>query len=252
MSSDSADSDRNEYRAATYGDRIAEVYDSLFTEADGAAIDLLADLAGSGPVLELGVGTGRLAIPLVERGIVVHGVDASSAMVEKLRAKPGGEAIRVLIGDFGRVLPEGRFSLVFIAFNTFFGLLTREDQLRCFRNVAAHLGDGGRFVIEAFVPDVSRFDRGQRFAVSRVGSDHVWIEASRFDPADQIVDSQMIRIAESGIQLFPVRVRYAWPSELDLMAEAAGLRLRDRWAGWRREPFTSSSPGHVSVYEPTR
>jgi hypothetical protein len=137
-----------------------------------------------------------------------------------------------------------------LAFNTFFALLTPEDQVRCFRTVAAMLRPAGAFLIEAFVPDLGRFDRGQRLSVSRIAPGAVWLEASRYHAATQIVDSQLVRLSQAGVQLFPVRIRYAWPSELDLMAGLAGLRLRDRWSGWDRQPFTSASTGHVSIYEP--
>jgi SAM-dependent methyltransferase len=239
----------NEYVASTYGDQIADVYDKLFREPDPSAIETLADLAGRGPVLELGIGTGRLALPLAERGIVVHGIDASRAMVEKLRRKPGGAEIPVTLGDFSNVALDQKYALVFVAFNTFFALQTQEEQVRCFQQVASGLRNGGAFLIEAFVPDLARFDRGQRLAVSRVDPDRVWLEAARHQAATQVVDSKLVALSEKGVQLFPIRIRYAWPSELDLMARVAGLRLRDRWSGWTRQPFTSASAAHVSVYE---
>jgi SAM-dependent methyltransferase len=237
------------YEAETYGDRIADVYDGLYSglDTDGAA-ETLAQLAGSGPVLELGIGTGRLALPLAETGLEVHGMDASEAMVQKLREKPGGDRIAVTMGDFADVDVDGQFSLIFISFNTLFGLLTQEDQLRCFGNAAAHLADGGVFVVEAFVPDLARFDRGQRVNVNFVEADRVVIDASRHDPVEQRVDSSHIVITESGTRLYPVSIRYAFPAELDLMARLAGLELSDRWGGWRRQPFDAGSPRHVSVY----
>jgi SAM-dependent methyltransferase len=238
-----------DYAASTYGDQIAEVYDVLFREHDPAAIETLADLAGQGPVLELGIGTGRLALPLAERGVVVHGIDASPAMVEKLRSKLGGAKIPVTVGDFSVVTTDQRYSLVFVAFNTFFGLQTQEEQVRCFRHVASLLCKGGAFLIEAFVPDLGRFDRGQRLAVSRVDPDRVWLEAARHEASTQVVDSQLVAISQQGVRLFPIRIRYAWPSELDLMAQVAGLRLRDRWSNWKRQAFSSGSAVHVSVYE---
>ncbi len=241
----------SEYGPATYGDRIADVYDELQTSGldTDAAVDCLAELAGQGPALELGIGTGRVALPLARRGVRVHGIDASEAMVAKLRAKPGGVDLPVAIGNFADVGVEGRFSLIFVVFNTLFGLLTQEHQLRCFRNVADHLTDDGIFVVEAFVPDPTLFDRGQRVAATLVEADRVRLDVSNHDPAAQRVDSQHIVIGEDAIRIYPVQLRYAWPSELDLMARLAGLRLRQRWAGWRREPFTAASPQHVSVYE---
>jgi SAM-dependent methyltransferase len=237
------------YSASTYGDRIADVYDALFPAGDPAAIATLAELAGQGPVLELGIGTGRLALPLAQRGVTVQGIDASAAMVERLRNKTGELSIPVTIGDFSTVVLDERFALIFVAFNTFFGLLTAEDQIRCFRNAASMLRPRGAFVIEVFVPDLGRFDRGQRLAVSRIEEGAVWLEAARHDPSSQLVDAQLVRLSNAGVRLFPIRIRYAWPSELDLMARLAGLRLRERWSGWERQPFSPASAAHVSVYE---
>jgi SAM-dependent methyltransferase len=242
------------YGDETYGDRWAEIYDEFHADLawlqTEPATETLAELAGAGPVLELAIGTGRLALPLAERGVDVHGVDASEEMVARLRAKPGGDRIPVTMGDFGDVPVDGRYRLIFVAFNTLFGLRSQEDQLRCFRNVAAHLSEGGAFAIEAFVPDVTRFERGQRTAAVKVELDEVVLEVSQHDPVAQRVTSQQVRLTEGGVRLFPVVIRYAYPSELDLMAELAGLRLRDRWQSWRREPFTAASERHVSVYVP--
>jgi SAM-dependent methyltransferase len=237
------------YEPSTYGDEIADAYDAIHGHVHPRAVETLAQLAGEGPVLELGIGTGRLALPLAQRGVRVSGIDASLAMVERMRAKSGGAAIPVTIGDFSSVTLDQRFTLIFVAFNTLFALLTVEDQVRCFRNAASMLRPGGTFLIEAFVPDLGRFDRGQRLAVFRIDPDAVWIEASRHEPSSQTVDSHLVRLSNSGTRLFPIRIRYSWPSELDLMAGGAGLRLRDRWSGWDREPFSSGSAAHVSVYE---
>jgi SAM-dependent methyltransferase len=240
-----------EYDASTYGERIAEVYDrwpSVPQNADAAA-GCLAALAGRGPALELGIGTGRIALPLARRGLEVHGIDASPAMVARLRTTPGGETIPVAIGDFAAVPIEGRFSLVFVVFNTFFGLLTQEAQIGCFAAVARHLTDDGVFVIEAFVPDLSRFDREQRVEALSVETNRVVLATSKHDRAAQRVVAQQVLLCEGGVRLYPVELRYAWPSELDLMAQLAGLRLRERWGGWNREPFSGASAGHVSVYE---
>ncbi len=239
------------YETSTYGDRIAEVYDSWFAERPDPApsVDFLSELAGPGPALELGIGTGRVALPLAARGVEVHGIDASEAMVERLREKPGGNAIRVTVGDMADVAVEGRFRLVFCVFNTFWSLLTQDEQARCFENVAARLVDGGAFVLEAFVPDRSRFDGGQRVAAKVVEADEVRLEVSLHDPVTQRVSTQNVVVDERGVRLYPVAVRYVWPSELDLMARLAGLRLRERFGGWRGEPFTGASAIHVSVYE---
>jgi SAM-dependent methyltransferase len=241
----------NEYGPSTYGERIAEVYDELHAGlADVEPIvDALADLARGGRVLELGIGTGRIALPLAARGIDIYGIDASEAMVAKLRAKEGGAKIPVTMGDFADVGVEGSFSLTFVVFNTFFALLSQEDQIRCFHRVAQHLTDNGVFLIEAFVPDLARFVRGQNTSATRVETDRVMLDVSRHDPVGQRVESQHVTITESGTKLFPVQLRYAWPSELDLMAQLAGMRLRERWSSWERAPFTAASTSHVSVYE---
>jgi SAM-dependent methyltransferase len=240
----------DQYEASTYGDRIAAIYDELIEgkfDTEGA-VSFLAELAGTGPVLELGIGTGRVALPLAERGLEVHGIDASEAMVERLRAKPGGDRIAITLKDFADIDAEGSFSLVFVVFNTIFALLTQDDQVRCFRNVAERLSPEGVFVVEAFVPDLTRFDRDQRVQVVEIGVDHVMLDVSRHDAAAQVVDSQHVMIRSEGTRLVPVHIRYSWPSELDLMARLAGLVLRERWSGWRREAFSAGSGAHVSVY----
>ncbi len=239
------------YGPATYGDRIARVYDLLYGGAldTPATVERLAALAGDGPILELGVGTGRIACPLAERGIPVHGIEVSEAMVAELRARPGGDRVAVTLGDFAAVPVPVPFSLVYVVFSTLFGLLTQDDQVRCFENVAQRLAPGGAFLVEAFVPDLTRFTRGQNLSTVRVELDGVMLDATKVDVAAQRVDSQHVVIAEEGIRLYPVRLRYAWPSELDLMARLAGLRLRERHGGWRGEPFTAASTRHVSVYE---
>ena len=241
------------YDISTYGDRIADVYDIwhedlpwLQTEE---SVELLAELAGPGPVLELAIGTGRLALPLAARGLEVHGVDASEAMVARLREKPGGEAIPVTMGNFADVPVDGRYRLVFVAFNTFFALLSQEEQVRCFENVAAHLADSGVFLITVFVPDLARFDRGQRVSALKVETDQVALDVAQHDPLEQVISGQHVLMTEEGLRFFPLSLRYAFPGELDLMARLAGLRLRDRWAGWKREPFERDSQRHVSVYE---
>jgi SAM-dependent methyltransferase len=245
------------YRPETYGDRWADVYDTWIERRHPdmvaqPAVDCLADLAAGGRVLELAIGTGRIGLPLAQRGLEVHGIDASEAMVAKLREKPGGATIPVTIGDFTDVDADGTFDLIFVVFNTLFALTTQEDQIRCFTNVALRLTAAGLFVIEVFVPDLTRFDRGQSFRVEHVTTDEVDIDVSVHDPVAQIVTAQQVAITRAGTQLRPVQLRYAWPSELDLMARLAGLELRDRWGGWDRSPFTASSGSHISVYARTR
>jgi SAM-dependent methyltransferase len=240
----------NAYDVTTYGERVAEVYDQwpLVPQNTDAVVACLARLAGRGPVLELGIGTGRIALPLAQQGLLVHGIDASPTMIAHLRAKPGGQHIPVTVGNFADMAVEGRFTLIFVIFNTFFGLLSQEDQVRCFLGVAQHLTDDGAFVLEAFVPDLARFDRGQRVEARMVETERIHLDASVHDSVQQRVMSQHMVLSEQGIRLYPVQVRYAWPSELDLMARLAGLQLRNRWAGWAQEPFTATSASHVSVY----
>jgi len=241
----------NEYNAATYGERIADVYDDWHTTYEEETIATLKLLAGGGPALELGIGTGRMALPLAAQGVAVHGLDASPAMVARLRAKPGGDAIPVTIGDFAGCEVEGEFTLVYIVFNTFFALLTQEDQLRCFRGVARHLTADGVFLIEAFAPDLTLYPKGQSLRASQISTEHVNFLIAKHDPIAQRIIQQQVVVTDQGMRLFPLQIRYAWPSELDLMAQLAGLRLRHRWGNWRREAFTAESGKHVSVYERT-
>jgi SAM-dependent methyltransferase len=241
-----------DYEAHTYGDHIARVYDELYgslLDVD-ATVALLAELAADGPALELAIGTGRVALPLKEHGVDVTGIDVSEAMVAELRAKPGGGDIPVVMGDFADVDGEGRFKLVFVVFNTLFALTTQDEQVRCFNNVAEHLADEGVFVVEAFVPDATRFTRHQTTGVDDLDSDSVRLEVSRHDPVHQRVDSQHVVLRRGqAVEMYPVSIRYSYPSELDLMARLAGLTLRDRLGGWNKEPFTSESKFHVSIYE---
>lgn len=237
------------YTAETYGENIADIYDEWYEDYDHAAIDLLAELAHGGRALELGIGTGRIALPLAAAGVEVHGLDASPSMLARLLAKPGGDRVPVTIGEFAEVGVAGEFALVYIVFNTFFALPTQADQVRCFRNVAAHLAPGGCFLIEAFVPDMMLFSRGQFTRAGQVTTERVVLEAAQHDPVSQRVVAQHVVITDGQIRLYPVQLRYAWPAELDLMAQLAGLRLRERWSDWQRAPFTAESTKHVSVYE---
>lgn len=242
------------YQPETYGQRIAGVYDDWYDVVDPATVPVLAELARAGPggrggrVLELGIGTGRVAIPLQQAGVAVEGIDASEAMVARMREKPGGDQIPVVIGDLAEFAIEGEFALIYVVFTTFFCLLTQEDQVRCFRNVAQHLSPQGSFVIEAFVPDPARLSARQGVRASNIGEDAVRLETAQIDLATQVITSQTVLLTAEGARLFPVKIRYAWPAELDLMAQLAGLELRHRWANWRKDEFTASSTGHVSVY----
>ncbi len=239
------------FTPSTYGDRIAGHYDDLYAEEPPSAeIDMLSELAGRGPALELGIGTGQVALPLHHRGIAVEGIDASEEMVGRLRAKPGGTEIPVTIADFAAFDLGRKFTLVYVPANTFFCLLTQDAQVACFRAVASHLVRGGRFLIEAFVPDLQLFDHGQRTATIDLDVDTVAIDSSRIDPATQRIDSQLVVIRDNQMpRTYPVALRYAWPSELDLMARLAGMHLEHRWGNWARERFDSSSTGHVSVWQ---
>jgi SAM-dependent methyltransferase len=239
------------YGPSTYGDRIASRYDETIPPwlPLDAVVDVLAGLAGDGPALELGVGTGRIALPLRARGVDVHGIDASEAMVDQLRAKPGGADIPVTIGDFADVPVEGEYTVVYVPWNTFFALTSQAAQRRCFVNVARHLVPGGAFVIDVYVPRQGRWQGTGHLSPIRVELGEVEIEVSQHDAAAQTVTMQQLVIRPDGVTMVPAHMRYAWPSELDLMARLAGLRLRDRWAGWDRAPFGPDSGGHVSVYE---
>ncbi len=244
----------DDFEPSTYGDRIADVYDEWYGESSAlgdpsVVAAFLRELAGLGPALELGIGTGRIALPLQAAGVEVHGIDASEAMVGRLRAKQGGERLPVTVADFRSFELETRYRLVYVAFNTFFALLTQDDQVGCFETVARHLTPDGVFVMEAFVPDPTRFDRGQRVGALEVRPDAVRLEVTTSEAITQRTDSQQILIREDGVHLYPVRIRYAYVSELDLMARIAGLRLRERWADWDRSPFTSAGSKHISVWE---
>lgn len=238
---------------AQYGEDWAPVYDEWFPFDDQgeAAVTKLVELAAERSVLELAIGSGRLAVPLAARGLRVEGVDASPAMVEMLHAKPGGAAIPVTMGNLRDVPVRGEFGLVFIAFSSLFALLTQEDQVACFENVAAHLVADGCFVVEAFVPDHDRLGtRGRHIRPMLIADDEARFHLQHHDSVRQQVHGQTVSIGRDGrARLFPTHVRYAWPSELDLMARLAGLRLRDRWGGWAGQPFTAESGKHVTVYE---
>lgn len=231
-------------------DRYASDYDEHSWRDPAAAVDVLAELAPQGGrALELAIGTGRVALPLTARGVRVEGIDGSSAMVEQLRAKPGGAEIPVTIGDMADVAVEGPFHLSYLVYNTLYNLPSQQRQLDCFRNVAAVLAPGGVFVVEGFLVDLTQFDRHQRVATRGLTEDSVRMEFLVHDPVEQAITFQRVAFSEAGTRLSPLRLRYVWPSELDLMARLAGLRLRHRWAGWDRSPFTRDSGSHVSVYE---
>ncbi|MFD9738785.1 class I SAM-dependent DNA methyltransferase [Umezawaea sp. NPDC059074] len=235
-----------------FGEQVAARYDessaSEFTpEAVTPAVDFLADLAGDGRALELGVGTGRLALPLAERGVPVHGIELSRAMAARLRAKPGGDAIDVTIGDFSTTRVDGTFSLAYLVFNTIMNLTTQAAQVECFRTVAAHLAPGGCFAIEVMVPELRKLPPGQT-AVPFHTSPTRWA-FDVYDTATQATSSNYVRVVDGVGEYRSIPFRYVWPAELDLMAQLAGLRPRERWEDWTRAPFTHESTKHVSVWE---
>lgn len=237
------------YDASAYGRGIADIYDATVTGLPTeAAVERLHTLAAGGPVLEFGIGTGRLALPLAARGLSVAGIDASPEMTEELRAKPGGERIPVTVGDFSTVRVEGAYGLVVLAINTIFALPSQEAQVNCFRNAAAHLREGGRFVVEAWVPDPGAFRHGSALRLLSLAEDVVVVEAARLAPSTQHMRTTRVRLTAEGVRLLPANHRYAWPAEMDLMARLAGMALEHRWADWLGTPFTDESGAHVSVY----
>jgi len=237
-----------------FGERVAARYDEdtgMFGPAVvGPTVEFLAALAGEGPVLELGIGTGRIALPLAERGIDVRGIDLSEAMVARLRAKPGGERIAVTIGDFATTRVEGIFTLVYLVFNTIMNLTTQAEQVACFRNVAAHIQPGGFFVIEVEVPALQRLPPGETFRPFDVSPRHLGFD--EYDVAEQGLISHHYTERDGLFERTSMPFRYVWPSELDLMAQLAGMTLRERRGGWGREPFTGDSTSHVSVWQKPR
>jgi SAM-dependent methyltransferase len=247
------------YEASTYGDRFADVYDDWYgtvtdVAACTAALARLVASSGGGPALELGVGSGRLALPLAALGVEVHGIDASSAMVERLRAKPGADAVQVTVGDMSALdlIDPPRFALAFVAFNTLFNLPTEAAQQRCFERVADVLAPDGRFVLEAFVPrDDLKAEAQAAVTPRRIAADEVVLTVSAVDPAAQTITGQHVHLRESGIRLRPWHLRYATPAQLDVMAARAGLELEERCGGWHGEAFDGASAVHVSTYRPT-
>jgi len=234
----------DERAAARYDESSAEMFEPEVVEP---VVDFLAELAGEGRALELGIGTGRIALPLAERGVPVHGIDLSRAMTSRLREKPGGEEIGVSIGDFARTTVDGTFSVAYLVFNTIGNLTSQAAQVDCFRNVAAHLEPGGCFVIEVGTPELRRLPPGETMRVFDASDTHWGVD--EYDVATQGLVSHHFDLVDGRFELVSMPFRYVWPAELDLMAQLAGMTLRERWAGWRREPFTSESRKHVSVWE---
>jgi SAM-dependent methyltransferase len=233
-----------------FGEEVAARYDGgpMFSpEVLDPTVDFLAALAGEGGALEFGIGTGRVALPLAARGVRVHGIDLSEAMVAKLREKPGAEQVGTTIGDFATTRVEERFSLVYLVFNTIGNLTTQDDQVACFENAAAHLEPGGCFVIEVGIPDLQRLAPGERFYPFDVSGDHLGFD--EYDVSNQGLVSHHFSREGGRWQRSSLPFRYVWPAELDLMARISGMRLRERWGDWERSPFTGESRKHVSVWE---
>lgn len=237
--------------SSSYGDAMADGYDEWFTVPDDGddAAQFLAALAGRSRALEFGIGTGRVALPLQSRGVEVHGIDASSEMVDQLRRKPGGECLKVHIGNFATLDSGEKYGLIYMVYGTFYLLLSQEDQIRCLENARRQLAEDGCVVIQVHAPKSGSIGLAQRINVDHVGNDRVVLDVALHDQVQQRVDSQSVVISEAGTRLIPVSYRYVWPSEMDLMARIAGLRLRERWGGWGREKFSSASHWNVSVYE---
>ena len=233
--------------AARYDESEPEMFDPAVVDP---VVDFLVELAGEGRALELAIGTGRIALPLAQRGVPVHGIDMSKAMVARLRAKPGGEDIGVTIGDFATTTVEGTFTVAYLVFNTIQNLTTQAEQVACFRNVAAHLEPGGCFVIEVAVPSLRRLPPGETLRAFHLSETRWGID--EFDVASQGLISHHFQIVDGRVERNSVPFRYVWPEELDLMAQLAGMTLRERWSCWAREPFTSESRKHVSVWEKPR
>ncbi len=235
-----------------FGERVAATYDESSAEMFAAdvvapAVDLLAELAGDGRALEFAIGTGRIALPLSARGVPVHGIDMSKAMVARLRAKPGGDAIGVTLGDFATTRVDGAFAVAYLVYNTIMNLTSQAAQVACFANAAAHLEPGGCFVIECSIPELRLLPPGQDVVSFHV-SPTKWA-FDRYDVATQAMSSNYLEIVDGRGEYNSFPFRYVWPSELDLMAQMAGMRLRSRWEDWARQPFTKESRKHVSVWE---
>jgi SAM-dependent methyltransferase len=236
-----------------YGRNIASDYDETTGAADPSAeVAAIVELSQGAPILEFGIGTGRLALPLVERGHRVAGIEGSAEMVRLLRQKPGGADIPVEVGDFSETRVEGEFGLVVLTMNTVYALPSQQAQVRCFSNAARHLSLGGSFVVEAWLPDLGAYRQGHAVRLVRQQTGEVVIETSEIFPATQTMQTNKVYLTDDSVKVFPANHRYAWPAELDLMAELAGLKLTDRWADWSKNPYTDNSTAHVSVWRKVR
>jgi SAM-dependent methyltransferase len=215
---------------------------------EDATVAFLRALAGEGRALELAIGTGRIARPLAATGVRVDGIDISQAMVDVLRTQPGGAEIDVTMGNFRDVPVEGTYRLIYVVYNTIHNLLTQDDQVRCFENVAKHLTDDGVFVVEGNAYGDLHLSDNQYVHAQSIEVKEVWLDVARYDPVTQLLDESHVSLSKEGVRLFPIVTRHIWPAEMDLMARIAGLRLKERWGGWSREPYTGASRNIVSVY----
>ena len=235
------------FDAATFGELYADEYDERHNPGTiGMSVELLSELAAGRKTLELAIGTGRIALPLSEQGLEIHGIEGSPDMVAKLKEKPGGGVIPVTVADMADFRVDDAYGFIFLVFNTFYNLKSQEAQVNCFRCSAEHLVPGGHFLLELFVPDTNEFGPGVRTRELDAGS--VVLEATRHDPLEQTVEYQRVLITNESVRLRPLAMRYAWPAEIDLMARLAGLELAARWGGWDRSPFTAKSDMHISLY----
>lgn len=239
----------------SFGAQVASGYDENPRGDEEATVACLRELAGEGPALELAIGTGRIALPLAATGVRVDGIEQSAAMIEVLRAKPGGSELHVVQGDMADIALPGSYRLAFLVFNSIFNLLTQDQQVACFASVADHLDDDGRFLIEAALPGPGLAEPGPQYRLDQnyveaesIETDQVTLDVGRYDPSTQILDRTRVHLSAAGVKLSPIALRFAGPGELDLMARLAGLRLHARWGGWQREPFTATSRRHVSLY----
>ena len=241
---------KNYQPVMSFDEETAAIYDQTARRGDEAeAVAFLKEWAGDGDALELAIGTGRIALPLAAEGVKVKGIDLSLPMIQRLRAKPGGEKIEVIQGNFADVPVAGKFRLIYLVFNTFFNLLTQDEQVRCFENTAKHLTEEGVFVLEGGVPsEFYRLRNYQYVDAESIEVDRVRLDVARFDPVTQLLEESHVTLSPTGVRVNPIVTRLAWPSELDLMARIAGLKLKERWSSWRREPFTADSRNCISVY----
>jgi SAM-dependent methyltransferase len=233
----------------SFGPAVAASYDDRPRGDEAQTVAFLAELARGGPALEFAIGTGRIALPLAATGVRVDGIEQAEAMIARLRAKPGGATLTVRIGDMADATAGAGYRLVYLVFNTLFNLLSQDAQVRCFENAARHLAPDGAFVVEAAVPDFLYALRDHQYVdAEALRSTAAALDIGRYDPVTQLLDECHVTLSADGVRIIPIVTRYVWPSEMDLMARIAGLRLADRWGGWEREPFDARSVRHISVY----